>query len=495
LAGEWHEAGDMNGLHERRKRCMRCQMKRKVAGASGFPAGAIVWLALCWLAAAGTVSITQAGIPDSMTNGGPADSPTQMPARNWSLSDSLTISDAIHLALTSHPAVLQAEMGMVAAGERVGTSRSQYYPDISLSGAYTRIGPVPEFTVGPGESEKMAPENNYDLHLGLRQTLFDFGRTSTSVALAQAGHQTASDYAGQVKSNLAYRTISAFNAILILGRSVEVLDEEISALEQHREVSRKRVQAGTATDFDVLTTEVRIAAARNDRIDAANNLEAQQITLRQLADLPEDKPVHLKGDFTRTAAPLDSAFLLEEAFGQRPELVLCRDGEAAAILQARLSGLGNRPSFAFNVTSGLRNGYFPNLDQLKADYSAGLQLQFALFNGGRTHHQQAEAEAGLLAARARTEDVKRQVASEVTQAISAVRATWERTQNAEVLVKQAEEAVSMAEVKYQAGVVTNLDLLDAQTTLTQARLVRLRALYAYTMSLVELDRATGKKVW
>jgi outer membrane protein len=409
--------------------------------------------------------------------------------------DSLAVTDAVRLALANHPALVQAEAGLAAAEARIEASRSPRYPDVLLSSVYTRIGPVPEFDIPGVGTEKLAPENSYDLRLGVRQTLYDFGKTQTSVELARAGRETAGDYVNQVKSSLAYRTISVFNAILIFRENVAVLDEQIATLNQHLEVSRKKVRAGTATDFDVLTTQVRIALAGNDRIDAANALESQEIAFRQLTGWRADQPLYLKGDFARRAVAFDSAAALAAAFEQRPEIVIARGGENSAALQVRFASLGDRPLLALNLSSGFKNGYQPNLDQIKANYAAGLQFQVPVFNGHRTRSQRIEAEANLRSARARTEDIKRQIAAEVEQAMARAQASWEKTGNAEILVRQAEEAVSMAKTRYEAGVVTNLDLLDSETTLTQAKLGYLRALYAYSVSLVDFDRATGKQVW
>jgi outer membrane protein len=408
--------------------------------------------------------------------------------------DALTVEGAVRLTIANHPAVAQAEHGVAAAEARIGSSRSPRYPDLALSGAYTRIAPVPEIDV-LGRAMRLAPGNNYDVHLGLRQTIYDFGRTGTAIDIARAGRDAAADYVEQVKSGLAYRTITAFNSIMILRESVAVLDDQISALNQHIEVSRNKVRAGTATDFDVLTTQVRTAAATNDRIDAASNLEAQEIVLRQLVGLPSEAPVRLSGDFVRTERPLDTAALLAAAFAERPEMTAARDVELTAGLQVRLASLGDRPSLALSLSSGLKTGYPDNLNQLKANYAAGFDFRVPIFNGHRTRNQRREAEAGLRSAQARTEDLKREVTAEVEQAIARAGASWEKTKNAEVLVRQAEAAVTMAGARYEAGVVTNLDLLDAQTTLTQARLGYLRSLFAYSMSLAELDRATGKKVW
>jgi outer membrane protein TolC len=147
------------------------------------------------------------------------------------------------------------------------------------------------------------------------------------------------------------------------------------------------------------------------------------------------------------------------------------------------------------MTSGFKNGYVPDLNALKVNFSAGVQLQFPLFDGHRTKHQKYEAEASLRSAKAYTEDLKQQIATDVQQAIASAGASLEKIENAEIQIKQAEEAVSIAKTKYEAGVVTNLDLLDTQTTLTQAKLNHLRALYNFAVSLVAVDRATGKRMW
>jgi|WetSurMetagenome_2_1015567.scaffolds.fasta_scaffold07587_4 outer membrane protein len=409
--------------------------------------------------------------------------------------DSLTVEQAVRMTLADHPLVRQAGYGASAADARIAASRSPYYPDISASGLYTLLEPVPSMEIPRMGSFQFYPENNYDFHLGVRQTLYDFGRIATGVELAEAGRRTAGDYVEVVKSNLAYQTIGVFNAMLILRQTIAVLDEQITALEAHLGVSAKKIQAGTATDFDSLTTEVRIAAARNDRIDAARALENQEIAFRQLTGLPNDRPVLLKGSFAaeiRAIAP-DSA--LAEANRRRPELVMSRDSENGAAVQARLASLGNKPSLAFNVTSGFKNGYVPDLNDLKANVAAGVQLLVPIFNGYRTRHQTEEADANVRAARARTADVERQIAGEVAQAVAGVRSSLSKIENSNVQVRQAEAALSRAEAQYEAGVATNLDLLDVQTALAQAKLIRLRSIYEYTISSNALDRATGKRPW
>jgi outer membrane protein len=408
--------------------------------------------------------------------------------------DSLTMQEAISLTLQNHPVIQQAISQEQAAAAGIGSSRSYYYPDISVKGNYTRIGPVTKIDLPTG-SISLFPADNYDIHVALNQMIYDFGRRGTGVKAARAGQMSAADYIKLAKSNLAYSTIMVFNSILILEQSISVLDEQISSLNQHLEASRKKVEAGTATDFDVLTTQVRIALTRDRKIDAQKSLEARLISLHELTGLPSEKVIDAKGEFYKDSLELDQDSLLALAEKQRPEMILARDAESSAEIRLQLASLGNRPSLLFNFTGGIKDGYYPNLYRRKANYTAGLLLNVPIFNGRLTHYQSAQARANLEAAKAHTREIGRQITSEVNTSIEDVQSSFDKIQNAMIQVKHAEDALSMAKVQYEAGVITNLELLDTQTALSEARLSLLQAQYAYTVSIHSLDKATGKKTW
>jgi len=412
-----------------------------------------------------------------------------------STTDSLTVERAVQMTVANHPLIRQAGYGVTAAQARIAGSRSMYCPDISLAGMYTLLEPIPSIDIPDLGSFQMYPANNYDFHLEARQMLYDFGRTSAGVELAESGLRTAGDHMEVVKSGLAYQTTAVFNAILILHRTIAVIDEQIETLEQHVGIINKMIQAGTATDFDSLTTEVRIAAALNERVEAVLALENQEIAFRQLTGLGKDQPVCLRGSLYDEPRAIDPDSALAEAKRQRPELIMSRESENSAEIRARLASLGNRPSVALGLTSGFKNGYFPDLNKPEANIAVGVQLVIPIFNGFQTRHQRVEADADIRAGKAQTASIERQVTGEVEQAVAGVKASVRRIENSRVQVRRAEAALSRAEAKYEAGVVTNMDLLDLQAALSQAKLTHLKSVYDYIISLNALDKATGRKIW
>jgi outer membrane protein len=409
--------------------------------------------------------------------------------------DSLTLDQVIGRVLATYPAVQQASRGVVASEARVLSSRSAYYPEIEGDGSYVRVGPTASIDIPGLGAFDLFPANNYDAHLALRQTVFDFGKRSTEVDYARSIEQAAGHNVELVQTALAYEAIDTFYAIIFLERSLDVQDEEIAALERHIEVTREKVRTGSATDFEVLTTEVRVATAQSRRIDLANAMSRQTVRLRGLMGLPPDQPLNLAGVFPETAAPLDGDSLVALAVAQRPELRLSRDAEASAAIQSKLASLGDRPSLDIGLMAGFKNGYVPNLNTIKGNWDAAVQVQVPIFNGFRTRSHVAETRATAAAAQDRTRDVERRVTIEVRQAVADVQASVEKLAASDLQVRQAEAAVSMADVRYQAGVITNLDVLDAQTSLQEARLMRLRAQYDVVRSRYELERAVGARVW
>ncbi len=412
-----------------------------------------------------------------------------------SSSDSLTLAQAVQMTTENHPAVRQAMQGVAASDAQIVQSKSGYYPQIAGDADYAYIGPVPTFDIPGVGSEDLAPHNNYDFHLGLQQTVYDFGRRSTAVELARSGRNSALETVESAKSGLAYQTVEAFYAILFLQQNISVIDDQINTLNQHLEITRKKLQAGTATDFEVLTTEVRIANARSQRTDIVNALENQQSIFRQLTGLPENVPIILKGDFGVTPTSLNSDSLAGAALNQLPEMKLSKFAETSADIQYRLASIGDRPTVGVNLMFGFKNGYIPNLNKLKANWVGGVELRAPIFNGYMTRGRKDQARANLNATRSHTQDLERRVISAVNQAISGVRASQDKLETAEPQVNQAEKALSLARIRYNAGTATNLDLLDAETALANSKLIRLRAMYELVRNQYALERAVGTKIW
>ena len=408
--------------------------------------------------------------------------------------DSLTVSDAVRLVLTQNPSLWEAGQVIEASKARVEQSRSSYLPSAEIGASYAFITPVPEFSFG-GLSLKVAPNSNYDGHFGARQMLYDFERTGSQVSLFNSRVTIAEDSRETIKRDLSFRTAEVFFAILFLRRSIVVQDEQIRTLNEHLEVTRKKIEAGTAMQLDALTTQVRVANATMLRISLETSLRTQEIAFRRLAGLPPDAPLRLQGEFAAQPMPLPLDSLLGIGLTSRIEAKAALDAITAARAQREVARLSDAPSLNALVSYGFKNGYVPNLDVLRGNLLAGLELKIPVLDGHRSRSMEEEATALVRAAEARKHETDQMIQADVEQANAEASAAAKRVKVTEINIQQADLAVRTARLRYEAGTVPNLDLLDALTNQTQARLTNLQSLYDAVISGFRLRRAVGANLF
>ena len=122
-------------------------------------------------------------------------------------------------------------------------------------------------------------------------------------------------------------------------------------------------------------------------------------------------------------------------------------------------------------------------------------MHVPIYNGHITNHRIAEAQAMKRSTDARIQELERQVASEVSQSLVEVKTAEAKLKTVQRQVEQAEEALKLANAKYRAGTVRNLDLLDAETTLALTGLLQVQAEYAFSIASYSLAKAMGREYW
>ena len=406
--------------------------------------------------------------------------------------DSLTLQQAIKLTLTNQPLIKQASEEINAAEAKVKAQNSYYYPRVDGDISYTRIGPIPTIQFG-GLGFTLAPANNYNANVSASQLVYDFGKKNALMDLVKSYKLSTEDKLVLVKHNLSYQTAQVFYILLFLEKSIKVKDEQINTLKQHIEVANKKVQSGSATDFDVLTTEVRVASAENEKIDIENSFNKEKIYLESLLGWPAGKELKLVGDFKEdSTSSVNTVSLVDDAFQKRPEMKLARDAENSAAVSKQVASLTDRPTVSIIASYGFKNGYEPNLDVLRGNWAAGINASIPIFNGNIKDARVEEAEANLKSSSAKILELERTIRAQVEQAATDLKASRSKVRTSEIQVKHAKDAVSRAEISYRDGVITNLDLIDAETSLAQAELLRLKVSFQNVINMFSLKEAIGE---
>ncbi len=415
--------------------------------------------------------------------------------QNRNEGDTLNLEKVVDEVISTHPSVKAAAQAVEEAEGRIGLARSAYLPTVSAGASYTRIDPVISFDFPGYGNIQLYPEDNYSADVSVRQLIYDFGRTSKSIKLAEASKELSSESLNLVRQNMAMLVISTYYNLLMVQESVRISNDELKNLNNHLDFIMKKKATGSATDYEILSTKVKISAIENRKVDLLAGQQTLSAVMNALLGQPVDKLVYVSNELNDSSDSISADSMLNLAMKNREELKLSEQKEKLAQLRYELTKASNYPTLGAFATGGGKNGYIPNLNSFKANFSAGVSLNIPIFDGYREKNNLKIAKAEIESSQYQSETAQRQVSVEVMKARAQVKSSSEKIDQNRLQVTQAQQAYDLAQTNYQAGAITNLDLLDAEISLATSRLMLTRARIDYVLNLSQLKMAMGEDLY
>jgi outer membrane protein TolC len=295
---------------------------------------------------------------------------------------------------------------------------------------------------------------------------------------------------------------TAYHGVLLAEQQIIVQEASVKLLSEQLETTNRRFEAGAVPRFDVLRGEVELANARPRLIRAKN---AHRVAKNNLATLlaynipvtvREDIPLTLTGKLEPEPYRIELPAAVAQALARRPELGVFR--KTAALRKERITVAKSiyKPIISLFAGYGARNSSFRNdFFSRVAGPMAGVELNWDIYDGGLTKGKVIEAEALHEKAQEDLDDGGRRIEQEVRTAYSSFLEAREVLESQKKVQEQAEEALRLATARYEAGTSAQLDVLNAQTALTEARTTQVQAAHDYIVARARLERAMGEDAW
>jgi len=406
----------------------------------------------------------------------------------------LTYESSVGLALQKSPAVRIGEQQVVKAAGTVTTARAAKGPQLAGSVVHLRTGPISTFTIPFGpvpETISIGVPRDTRGTLSLAQPIDILRAISTAQSAAELNLLSARLALEAIRQKIALAVQSGFLGALRAQELQRVADEALQAAEEHVRIARAHFEAGTAPHFDVLRAEVQAATFRQNLVAARNAVLLAAAALDRTIGLDVTTPLTLKQPPAAETSVPDLEPSLKEAAKQRPEVLQAQVIERAASKGVYLARTNLFPSLA--ILADYNFDLNPSdLGGLSRSWSVSAALSIPLFDSGATRGKVKSAKADLQSARLNKEDTERQVDLEVTQARIGMQDAAERLTTAQKDAEQAREALRLANVRYQAGVATAIEVTDAEVAMTQARTSEVNATYDYLQARAQFERALGR---
>ena len=333
-------------------------------------------------------------------------------------------------------------------------------------------------------------DNSFDFNadLTLNYSFYDGGRRGASIRAARKQLRSSELNLEVITAQTRLDTASDYYDLQDSDAQVKIEDAAVEDAKQTLKDAQLLERAGLGTRFDVLRAEVELAQAQQ-RLNTA--IANQNIARRQLA---ETLSVAHDSDLS-TADAIEEAGNWElslpesivQAFGNRAELeqlLLSRDINEE---QRKIALANVRPSLGASASYGLNEDFEDDFD-ISDSYSIGLNLNWTFFDGGASSAAARQAEKDIEIAETQFADQRNQIRFAVEQAFFGLESNKDNIGTATKEVELAEESLRLARLRFQAGVGTQTDVIEAQTQLTTARGNLLSSIIDYNQSYTDLQR-------
>jgi outer membrane protein TolC len=248
-------------------------------------------------------------------------------------------------------------------------------------------------------------------------------------------------------------------------------------------------KTGTSPRFDVLRADVQLAAAQERLATARNAVELMKASFNNVLGRPTESPAVLK-EIPREQIPVpDLTEGLEAAIAARPELASTQKQISLAVQKERLARAGDLPTLSI---SSSYNRQPATAFSRNYRYDALFIVSMPVFDSGLSRHEAKQARQERMAAQSLTEERRLRIELEVKQSLLNIEDARLRIDVTAKAVSQAEEALRIANLRYQTRLAPIIEVLDAEVALTQARNNEINAWFDYELANAQWRRAVGR---
>lgn len=410
----------------------------------------------------------------------------------------LDLEETIQRALLTNPSVKIAESQRKEAKADYSAAKSARGISISLNHDSGRGGYADNrrYVITDNMGRQIP---RYDKSIGNSHSnsitaslpLFTGGELQGQIGQAKANYRSMLSAEEQAYNEMKETATTGYFNMLNAGNMKALRQESVDRLQAHLDNVVAQYNVGIVARADVLRSEVELANAQQNYITASNEYDVAEATLNNIIGTPLNTTLKLKDSLQYVPYDNDMAYCLAYSEQHRPELKQAEYGVDAAEAALVVARSGHMPKIYANASDnwGGNGSNWPGDDD--ENWSVGVTASINVFDSGVTWSKIHAAQEALVQAKESQRQIKDAVELEVRTDYLSMREAEKRISTAQVAVASAEEDYHIAVVRYQAGVGTNIDVMDAQEALTQAKTNYYQALYNYNTSKAALNTSMG----
>ena len=400
----------------------------------------------------------------------------------------INLDKAIEMALKTNPTVKISEAESSVALAQKDEAKASRWLSIDYTHKTARGG---YYDPDPSSSQ-YAPRNSHTNGFTASIPLYTGGKLSGTIEQAVQNYKSSEYGVDESYQAVKLSATNGYYAVLQAIDTVKLSKDSVERLSAHLQNVQAQYDVGVVAKVDVLRSQVELADAEQTLIKAQNAYDLAVADLNNIIGLPHgtDLKVTESLQYNKYDNPMENC--INFALANRPELFQAEAGIEAAKAAVKVAKSGYMPQVAASASNDWSSTSWPGDDN--QNWGVGVSVSMNVFDSGVTAAKVNASEASLYKAEETYRQTKDSVQLDVRNNYLSLREAEKRIATSKVAVDSAEEDYRISQLRYQAGVGTNIDVMDAQVALTQAKNNYVQALYDYNTSSAALAKSMGVPV-
>ncbi|MEM7816656.1 MAG: TolC family protein [Candidatus Aenigmatarchaeota archaeon] len=395
----------------------------------------------------------------------------------------LTLDEIVLLALRDNPEILLKNKELEKAKQKIIEAKRELLPDLTLNFNLNKTR---------GLYQKDITQNSTNLNL--RQIIFSGGRIINTIRLTQKGFEITEAILDKTKQEVVFNTIKVFYGLILAKDLVRLNKRVLENTKEHFKVLKKRYKNGEVSELEIKKIEEALERAKQVYKASLNQLDSYENFLKNLLHLDLEIKIKPKGEINYEPKELifDKAYIL--ALSRRPEI---RQYEAQ-IEQLKASKevikAQNRPNIyaVWDYYMRSHSSGIGGISKNQNDYNViGLAVSWPIFDGFQSKARLEEILTEIKEAQIAKDKVIRDIALELKNAYLELKNALNRIETVEKDFLFYRENLRSIKEKYSQGIVSHLELLDAQLQYKIANFNKKQAIYEYNIAKLNFEKAQG----
>lgn len=431
----------------------------------------------------------------------------------------LTLDECIEYAFENNPSYKMAQKEAGKARAAVWEAYSNVLPQVNLSANFQhawelQTNKVPNFLkpmlaplgpLIPGLDQMpdfvefaFGLENTLNYGAYLTQPLFLGGAGLAGIQIAYSGTNAAQLNLEEERQSLIYQTAIAFNSCVLTKELIKVQEEAFAQAQANFDIVRKKYDVGSASGFDKMRAEVELANLMPDLINARNSYRLALTQLKMLIGIEKEASIDVQGALTYVEDDFGKLSLEDVerlAFQNRPLIKMIDHQKNISRKAVSIARSNFLPKLFFATDYSfldMRNNYKFNTNESSKGFTSALSLQIPLFQGFKSSAQFQKAKLDYHIVLDTEKQVYDAVNAEVEVAFNSFQEARQKFESSVKTVELANEALRLANLLYDEGANTQLDVLNSQLALTRSKLSYINSVFEYQNARYQLRKVAGE---